>query len=121
MTTHFEKIKTGGSRGLSKAEMEILNSFHLEDTDMTWQDDAYCRDTGIDFFPETGFNGKALPAMQLCETCPVKERCLEFAMNNNINWGIWGGKTAPNRRSLKRYRYARNGHEPPLPLNSVII
>jgi hypothetical protein len=42
-------------------------------------------------------------------------------MNNNINWGIWGGKTAPNRRSLKRYRYARNGHEPRLPLNSVII
>jgi hypothetical protein len=55
MSTHFERIKTGGSRGMSKAEMEILNSFHLEDTDMSWQDQAYCQDSGIDFFPETLF------------------------------------------------------------------
>ena len=121
MTTHFEKIKTGGSRGLSKAEMEILNSFRLEDNDMSWQDDAYCRDTGIDFFPETGFNSKILPAIRLCEVCPVKERCLEFAMNNNINWGIWGGKTAPNRRSLKRQRYPRYGNDIRISSNRITL
>lgn len=120
MTIRYEPTKTGGSRGMSKAEMEILNSFHLEDNDMSWQDNAHCRNTGIDFFPETAYNTKAIPAMELCEACPVKQRCLDFATVNNINWGIWGGRTAPNRRSLRRYRYARNGHEPRLPLNSEI-
>jgi WhiB family transcriptional regulator, redox-sensing transcriptional regulator len=120
MSTHFERIKMGGSRGMSKAEMEILNSFHLEDTDMSWQDDAYCRDSGIDFFPENSFNTKAIPAIAMCEACPVKDRCLEFAMNNNINWGIWGGKTAPNRRSIKRQRYPRYGNDIRPSSNSVL-
>ena len=121
MITHFEKMKTGGNRGISKAEMEILSAFHLEDNDMSWSDDAYCKGSVVDFFPEVGFNGKVVPAMAMCEACPVREKCLNFAVVNNIQWGIWGGKTAANRRSMKRYNYARNGHEPRLPLNSVII
>jgi WhiB family redox-sensing transcriptional regulator len=106
---------------MSKAEMEILSAFHLEDNDMSWQDDAYCRNTGIDFFPETAYNTKAVPAMQLCEDCPVKQRCLDFAMNNNINWGIWGGRTAPNRRSMKRYRYSRHGKPASFPPTSTLL
>ena len=121
MTTHFDIMKMGGNRGLSKAEMEILASFHLEDNDMSWQDQAYCRDSNIDFFPEVGFNHTSIAAIAMCKECPVKERCLEFAMVNNIQYGIWGGKTAPNRRSMKRYRYKRNGKEPHLPSGSVIL
>ena len=111
----------GGNRGLSKAEMEILNSFHLEDNDMSWQKQAYCRGSGVDFFPEQQVNTKILIATKFCDVCPVKQQCLDFAMNNRIDYGIWGGKTAANRRSMRRYRYARNGHEPRLPMNSVII
>lgn len=120
MTIRYEPTKTGGSRGMSKAEMEILSAFHLEDNDMSWQDNAHCRNTGIDFFPETAYNTKAIPAMELCESCPVKQRCLDFAMVNNINWGIWGGKTAPNRRSMKRYRYPRYGDDIRPSSNSVL-
>jgi hypothetical protein len=99
MTTHFEKMKMGGSRGLSKAEMEILNSFHLEDTDMSWQDDAYCRDTGIDFFPETGFNGKALPAMQLWRNLP-RQRTLprvRYEQQHQLGYLGWQNGTQPTQ------------------------
>lgn len=121
MTTHFERMMQVGNRGLSKAEMEILSSFHLEDNDMDWQDDAACKDLGVDFFPETDFTNNSQTAIKICKACPVAERCLEFAMTNNIQYGIWGGKTAQNRRSLKRYRYRRNGREPHMPSSSVIL
>lgn len=121
MTTHFEKMMQVGNRGLSKAEMEILASFHLEDNDMEWQNQAYCRDSGVDFFPEQQVNTKILIATKFCNQCPVKQQCLDFAMNNRIDYGIWGGKTAANRRSLRRYRYRRAGKDPSLPVNSVVL
>lgn len=111
----------GGSRGLSKAEMEILASFHLEDADMDWQDQAYCRDSDVDFFPETQVNTKIMVAVKYCAACPVREQCLAFAMNNRIDYGIWGGLTAANRRTMRRYQYRRNGKEPSFPPNSVFL
>jgi len=121
MTTHFEKMMQVGNRGLSKAEMEILSSFHLEDNDMDWQDRAQCRDSGVDFFPEQQVNTKSMVAIQLCNQCPVKQECFEFAMNNRIDYGIWGGKTAANRRSIRRYKYRREGKDPFPPMNSAIL
>lgn len=39
-------------------------------------------------------------AQAVCDTCPVQRRCLEYAINNNIGHGIWGGLTTRARREL---------------------
>ncbi|MDQ3915075.1 MAG: WhiB family transcriptional regulator [Actinomycetota bacterium] len=43
-------------------------------------------------------------AKAICRTCPVAEPCLEFAMETNQKYGIWGGLTDKERASLKRRR-----------------
>lgn len=61
-----------------------------------WMIDANCTDPSIDpewFFPETRSNGEGTTkiALGICESCPVKRECLEFAMTNWPVHGIWGG------------------------------
>jgi WhiB family redox-sensing transcriptional regulator len=51
------------------------------------------------FFPERGET--AGPARQVCAACPVREPCLEYALNNRITHGIWGGLTERERRPLR--------------------
>jgi len=38
-----------------------------------------------------------MTAKFLCRTCPVMEKCFEFALETNQRHGIWGG-TSPNER-----------------------
>jgi len=42
-------------------------------------------------------------AKQICDACPLKLQCLEYAMSSN-EIGIWGGTTEHQRRSLRRGR-----------------
>ena len=41
-------------------------------------------------------------AKKLCETCPVINQCLNYAMTANEPFGIWGGLTVNQRRRLRR-------------------
>lgn len=71
-----------------------------------WQ--AYARCTEVDpeiFFPERGGSSKA--ARAVCADCPVKMECLEYALNNKEQFGIWGGTSERERRRLRRERAAR--------------
>lgn len=38
-----------------------------------------------------------IKAKQICETCPVKEPCLEYALVNE-SYGIWGGMSETERQ-----------------------
>jgi WhiB family redox-sensing transcriptional regulator len=79
---------------------------HLNDVDHTWHADAACRDLGNHlFFFERGDNFSTIAeSKKLCATCPVSDRCLQYALNNNIIYGIWGGKTPEERRRLTNHR-----------------
>jgi len=68
---------------------------------MGWMEQAHCKDrTDIEFFPELGSNGTQ--AKKFCRPCPVKSECLQYAIDNNLNDGVWGGMSAIERRTLKR-------------------
>lgn len=41
------------------------------------------------------------------EQCPVQEECLEHALTNREPFGMWGGKTRPERNTILRQRRAR--------------
>ncbi|MDQ3276250.1 MAG: WhiB family transcriptional regulator [Actinomycetota bacterium] len=43
-------------------------------------------------------------AKQLCQTCPVRTECLAEALDNDMEWGVWGGLTERERRALLRRR-----------------
>lgn len=39
---------------------------------------------------------------RICNRCPVKQECLGDALDNRIEWGVWGGMTERERRALLR-------------------
>lgn len=41
-------------------------------------------------------------AIQICKACPLQQVCLDYAMEANEAYGIWGGKTSSQRKK-KRY------------------
>ena len=68
-----------------------------------WHQHGACR--GADpnlFFPERGESVKEAKAV--CERCPVRAECLDYAMENHEVVGIWGGLSARERRQLSRTR-----------------
>lgn len=73
-----------------------------------WRDDALCR--GFPqawWFPEQG--GAYQTAIFVCSMCPSRHPCLNEAIDNDINHGIWGGLTESGRRSLQRKKKKRAG------------
>ncbi|MGW1374717.1 WhiB family transcriptional regulator [Streptomyces sp. NPDC002446] len=86
--------------------------------DLTWHDEAACRSTGpheVDpdvFFPEPDEIDRIRAAKALCAQCPVRNTCLDAALENGDTIGIRGGMTEEERASLhrnfqKRLNYAR--------------
>lgn len=48
-------------------------------------------------------------AVKLCQQCPVKNDCLEYALTVGERFGVWGGVTADQRLQLSRGRSRRRG------------
>jgi WhiB family redox-sensing transcriptional regulator len=66
-----------------------------------WQDRALCAQTDPEaFFPEKG--GSTREAKKVCGGCEVRAECLDYALNNDERFGIWGGLSERERRKLKR-------------------
>ena len=75
----------------------------VERTSTSWQQLAACR--GVDpevFHPET--EEDADDAKAICDVCPVREPCLEYALVVREKLGVWGGLTERERRRLLRRR-----------------
>ena len=43
-------------------------------------------------------------AKSICMACPVRTECLADALDHRIEFGVWGGMTERERRSLLRRR-----------------
>jgi WhiB family redox-sensing transcriptional regulator len=69
--------------------------------ELEWRDQALCAQTDPEaFFPEKG--GSTTAAKRVCRACDVRAECLEFALENDERFGIWGGMSERERRRLKR-------------------
>ncbi len=69
--------------------------------DTSWQDDALCAQSDPEaFFPEKG--GSTREAKKICGRCPAADACLQYALDNDERFGIWGGLSERERRDLKR-------------------
>jgi WhiB family transcriptional regulator, redox-sensing transcriptional regulator len=68
---------------------------------LPWQKEAKCLQAEPDtFFPEKG--GSTREAKRICAQCTVRAECLEYALENDERFGIWGGLSERERRKLKR-------------------
>lgn len=81
-----------------------------------WQFQAACRggDASLFFAPsyfetreEKG--AREASAKAICRRCPVRERCLEYALAIREPHGVWGGLNELERRRLLRDRSLRVG------------
>ena len=73
-----------------------------------WRKEAACRDTPAELFFPIGTTGGAVSEIEaakaVCQVCPAREPCLEFALETNQESGIWGGASEEERRQLRRRR-----------------
>lgn len=67
-----------------------------------WTTSAACR--GMD--PDELFVQGAAQnrAKTVCAGCPVRTECLADALDNRVEFGVWGGMTERERRALLRRR-----------------
>lgn len=69
--------------------------------ELAWQDRALCAQTDAEiFFPEKG--GSTREAKKVCKLCFVRTNCLQYALDKDERFGIWGGMSERERRKLQR-------------------
>ena len=73
------------------------------DDEGDWQERAACAETDPEaFFPEKGTSTR--PGKRICNNCPVRTDCLDYALARPELHGIWGGKSAMELRKLRAAR-----------------
>ena len=71
--------------------------------DSDWMAVGRCRDMDpATFFPSDGVGVQI--AQRICSDCPVQPQCLEYALDNRVDHGVWGGASERERRRLLRQR-----------------
>jgi len=76
------------------------------DASIEWRRDAACKDIDPNLFFPIGVTGPAVDqidaAKSICNGCPARVQCLDFAITTNQEFGVWGGTTEDERRVLRR-------------------
>jgi WhiB family redox-sensing transcriptional regulator len=52
------------------------------------------------FFPNKG--GSTREAKLICKKCPVTAECLDYALEGDARYGVYGGTSERDRRKIKR-------------------
>jgi len=71
-----------------------------------WRAKAACKGMPTELYYDEETRGGALPAIyevlsQLCEGCPVKSQCLEWALQSEM-YGYFAGTTALVRKAMRK-------------------
>mgnify|MGYP000245033895 CR=1 FL=1 len=75
-----------------------------------WRSQAKCSTESCDpdmFFPNSREGTYVENAVKFCYDCPVKDKCLDYAIDNHEAYGVWGGTTPFVRDALSRTRQNR--------------
>lgn len=89
--------------GRSMASLPLLQTT----LSAAWQEQGLCRTSdAADFFPPLHFEPKAereareTKAKAVCAECPVRTECLEWALDAEEPFGIWGGQSELDRKHI---------------------
>lgn len=93
--------RTGGhGASIPKLRTTGLPQLNVDDSEarMEWISRALCRDIDPD---ELFVRGAAQrKAASICKRCPVVYECAADALDNRVEFGVWGGMTERQRRAL---------------------
>ncbi|SNT59947.1 transcription factor WhiB [Streptosporangium subroseum] len=79
----------------------VIAQDSIAEEQLGWQERALCAQTDPEaFFPEKG--GSTREAKKVCRSCEVRAECLEYALEHDERFGIWGGLSERERRRIKR-------------------
>jgi WhiB family redox-sensing transcriptional regulator len=71
--------------------------------ELEWQRDALCSQTDPEaFYPDKGSSPSA--AKTVCMACPVRQACLDWAIDTYEPFGVWGGMTERQRKNERGRR-----------------
>lgn len=80
--------------------------------DLSWWRHAACQGMNLNLFYPAGTTGPWTQhinqAKTVCNRCPVRPECLQYAREKNIKTGIWGGLTADERAGTPRHWQRHN-------------
>jgi WhiB family redox-sensing transcriptional regulator len=96
-----ELVNRGNRPAVPIVEVEVT----VEETpdEYAWMFHARCRGISpAEFFPSDGTGVET--AQRVCAVCPVRSECLEYALINRIEHGVWGGASERERRRILRRR-----------------
>ena len=81
---------------------------------MDWRDKAACLTVDPELFFPVGNTGPAVDQIEkakaVCGRCTVSEQCLQYALETNQDYGVWGGLSEDERRALKRRNARTRAH-----------
>jgi WhiB family redox-sensing transcriptional regulator len=86
---------------LSQSHVYHLSRYYPPD----YWDEASCASVDMElFFPER--SSKDQPHISqvkmICMSCPIRTKCLQFALDENEQFGVWGGMTYRERLQLRK-------------------
>jgi WhiB family redox-sensing transcriptional regulator len=96
------------ARTAMKVQLQVtsapVTSLPFDDSPTSWMGEGNCRNyPPATFFPSDGVGVDR--ARAICKGCPVSNTCLEYALTERIDHGVWGGcSERERRRILKRRR-----------------
>lgn len=66
-----------------------------------WMTEGVCAQVDPDlWFPTRGSGHDSREAIKICQGCPIRRKCLQYALDTG-ELGIWGGTTAEHRRVMR--------------------
>lgn len=93
-----------GVRAANVMEREVTRPAGKEVTPVDWRSSAACLVVDPELFFPTGTTAPAMEqaeaAKAVCALCPVTHLCLDWAVTNKQEHGVWGGLDEFERRRL---------------------
>ena len=108
IAARFNAKTSSVQRAMSRARKAVRAADDIVPTlppapseDHDWRSRAACRNQDPDaMFPTTTAGEDE--AQAVCRYCPVRNTCAEYALNNRIEYGVFGGLTESERRAIHR-------------------
>ena len=87
---------------MSRIDERSAEMSHIS-TDTSWMNRGNCAEQHPSiFFPSDGVGVER--AKKLCEGCVAQSQCLEYALVNRVEHGVWGGASERQRRRILKAR-----------------
>lgn len=106
-------IETDDPATLVRSMAEPIGGLGSDPESQTgWMSQGNCRlYAPATFFPSDGVGVDR--ARKICATCPVIETCLDYALEERIEHGVWGGCSERERRRILKRRQLEAGERRP--------